>query len=389
MLTQVFDEPSHTYVAWGQPVARSVTALVASVFEVFDPEACTQTYLARWAATPGSKYYERIQRVRAEGGDDAEAAARIRDGWRERGELASRLGTELHRAIELDLNGVPIAPPPELRCELAQWAAWKASDVVRQCGLRPLRTELTVAWRTDDGAVVTAGQVDALLIDKHGHHYMFDFKRTAHALDSHAPGVAGRTGRGPLAHVPDTPFMRYSLQQVSRGSVACLRPLPLAPAPRERDSPSCNASLAPLALAQSLYALMLQQTHGVAVDDRGQIPRAERSASDRTRTGIPHRPTARSPSLRAADLRPQPGSRCRRKARRVRHLSGRVPSPCSRSTSRRTGGLMAASKQPIGSVHLADQPGRHSATSSFHASCNSAGAPLARTARCSSGASSA
>ena len=112
---------------------------------------------------------------------------------------------------------------------------------------------------------------DVVLIDKHGHHYMFDFKRTAHALDSHAPGVAGRTGRGPLAHVPDTPFMRYSLQQVSRGSVACLRPLPLAPAPRERDSPSCNASLAPLALAQSLYALMLQQTHGVAVDDRSYL----------------------------------------------------------------------------------------------------------------------
>ena len=48
---------------------------------------------------------------------------------------------------------------------------------MREYGLMPYRTELTVAARAN-GTVVCAGQIDALFIDKHGFCYMVDWKRS-------------------------------------------------------------------------------------------------------------------------------------------------------------------------------------------------------------------
>ena len=107
-----------------------------------------------------------------------------------------------------------------------------------------------MGWRAD-GRSISAGQIDALYVDKRGLHYLFDFKRTAkhHKLDPKEKGFApGRgqppaCGLGPMAHLPDTHFQRYSLQT-------------------------------------SIYNLMLANTHGVDVGDRMYILRmhADREA---------------------------------------------------------------------------------------------------------------
>ena len=85
--------------------------------------------------------------------------------------VGPRLGTALHHYIECELNGTPIPPPADLETEIAQWHCWRQSAVMREYGLMPYRTELTVAARAN-GTVVCAGQIDALFIDKHGFCYM-------------------------------------------------------------------------------------------------------------------------------------------------------------------------------------------------------------------------
>lgn len=95
-----------------------------------------------------------------------------------------------------------------------------------------------MGWRAD-GQSVSAGQIDALYVDKDGLHYLFDFKRVAknHKLDPEEKGFTpGRgmppaCGLGPMAHLPDTHFQKYSLQT-------------------------------------SIYNLMLENTHRVDVGDR-------------------------------------------------------------------------------------------------------------------------
>ena len=93
-------------------------------------------------------------------------------------------------------------------------------------------TELCVAWRAN-GRSVSAGQIDALYIDKDGQYYILDFKRvkSKHKLDPNEkgfclPGEDPACALPPLAHLPDTHLQKYSLQT-------------------------------------SIYNLMLHQTHGI------------------------------------------------------------------------------------------------------------------------------
>ena len=58
---------------------------------------------------------------------------------------------------------------------------------------------------------------------------MVDFKRTKKSIDANPSSAFGRTGTSPVGHVSDTAFHKYSLQQ-------------------------------------SMYELMLEQTHGLRCD---------------------------------------------------------------------------------------------------------------------------
>ena len=103
--------------------------------------------------------------------------------------------------------------------EVAQFNAFKASPWYTSRQLKPVRTELCVGWRVD-GQSVSAGQIDALYVDKDGLYYLLDFKRVAkhHKLDpkekgfTTGRGVPPACGLGLMAHLPDTHYQRYSLQ---------------------------------------------------------------------------------------------------------------------------------------------------------------------------------
>ena len=279
-----FVEEGHKYTVYGQPIERSTTRVLATFFAEFDAVANTNEWYDRWKGNPHHKYYKLIQDTLAAGGDDEAAKAAVRASWDALGAEAARLGTALHLHCEYDLNGEvrsaqrfrpPLSStqhlPPYLPCsltalhlalpqaqplnteiskEIAQFKAFKASPWATTRGLRPVRTEVCVGWRAD-GRSVSAGQIDALYVDKHGQHYLFDFKRVAknHKLDPKEKGFTpGRgtppaCGLGPMAHLPDTHYQKYSLQT-------------------------------------SIYNLMLANTHGVDVGDRMYLLRmhADRNA---------------------------------------------------------------------------------------------------------------
>ena len=180
---------------------------------VQDPERCTLRHFARWARDPQSKYHQTIRHVRERSGTDEQAAAVIRQGWAALGEDASRLGTAFHLHAELAANRVAADVPRELRKEVEQFEAFLRSDFVQSAGLRPYRTELSVAWRVD-GHAVSAGQIDMLYQSRDGGFTIVDFKRVAskHSLEPWASSY-GKYGKPPLEEVPDAPFWRYSLQQ--------------------------------------------------------------------------------------------------------------------------------------------------------------------------------
>ena len=124
---------------------------------------------------------------------------------------------------------------------MAQYEAFKASAFACERGLTPLRSELCVAYRGDDGLVACAGQIDALYRDTDGRVYLFDFKRVdpKHKLVPTARGFKGARGKGVAAHLPDAHYWRYSLQT-------------------------------------SAYNVMLRTTHGLDAGDRMYLLRMHR-----------------------------------------------------------------------------------------------------------------
>ena len=105
--------------------------------------------------------------------------------------------------------------------EIAQFDTFKASQFYSSRQLKPVRTELCVGWRTN-GQSISAGQIDALYVDKDGLYYLLDFKRVAkhHKLCPKDKGFAVRgeappVGVGPMAHLRPTPTSR---------STRCRRP---------------------------------------------------------------------------------------------------------------------------------------------------------------------
>jgi hypothetical protein len=123
----------------------------------------------------------------------------------------------LHCEYALDEQSLP--RDAEIEKEIVKFESFLASPWVQPLELRPVRTELCVAYRPG-GRVVSAGQIDALYVDKDGLYYILDFKRVAkhHKLDPKGKGFTPNrdtppaTGLGALSHLPDTHFQHYSLQ---------------------------------------------------------------------------------------------------------------------------------------------------------------------------------
>ena len=203
-----FNEPTHTYFLDGRAVPISVTSVVGRLFSEFDPDETLVLYYERWKSSGSSKYEDVI----SSSATDDEAKAAIKLQWEAAGRQASELGTRIHAAAELALNGgVPSGDAiKDVEREFSAFQSW-FSEFALPNKLTAFRTELAVFLASGDGTPLLAGMIDALFVDADGRHWLIDWKRTK-APFGPSERSYGRKGFGAACKLPETKFLRFSLQ---------------------------------------------------------------------------------------------------------------------------------------------------------------------------------
>ena len=203
-----FIEPTHNYFLDGRAVPISVTSVVGRLFSEFDPEETLSLYYQRWKSSGSSKYEDVISSA----ANDDEAKAAIKLQWETAGTQASELGTRIHAAAELALNGgVPSGDAvKDVEREFSAFQSW-LSEFALPNRLTAFRTELPVFLALADGTPLLAGMIDGLFVDSENKYWLVDWKRTK-APFGKSERSYGRKGFGAARKLPETKWTRYSLQ---------------------------------------------------------------------------------------------------------------------------------------------------------------------------------
>lgn len=110
-----FVESSHKYYLDGKALPISVTGFYGRYFDHFDANAVVRQNINRWRTNTKDKRYTFLQAMTRLGASTEAIEDAIKLAWILNGEQQSSLGTALHRAIELTMNGQPIPPVPEIQ----------------------------------------------------------------------------------------------------------------------------------------------------------------------------------------------------------------------------------------------------------------------------------
>jgi len=201
-------EENHIY--WLDGATRfplSVSSVWAMFFPHFDPIATVERCFDKWSQNVNSKYYQHINARLHLGCTKDAIKESIVQGWKDVGDEASRLGTHMHRQIELALNG---APYEKQLMEMVQFKSFM-EKVVEFKGWVPYRTE----WSVYDAERMIAGQIDAVFYDPVADEYhMVDWKRSRSSLDVFAgQHLHDRRGKSPCDFLIDNKFSHYAAQQ--------------------------------------------------------------------------------------------------------------------------------------------------------------------------------
>jgi hypothetical protein len=205
-----FEEESHTYTIDG--VAKgwvSCTTFLHCFFGHFDADVVIAKMMngPRWFE---SKYY-------------GMTADEIKKMWSDKGQKASLAGTRMHLDIEHFYNALPVhwttdAKPVDVEtgCSaMVEADAWEAAagsewnyflEFQRKhgSGFIPFRTE----WLVFDTEHKVAGSVDMVYMKPDGTLAIYDWKRVGELKTENQ----WQSGLGPLDHLPDEKYWRYSIQ---------------------------------------------------------------------------------------------------------------------------------------------------------------------------------
>ena len=204
-----FEETGHSYTLNGVTAPISVTGLISKHFESFDGPAVVEQYFDRWKHTPTSNYHNLIQQHP----DDEDAKRAILDSWEAKKQEACRLGTAMHRSVELLLNGAPLETcgDPEIEDEINAFLVWHDQKVRRE-GWCTVATELLVGGLDAEGKLCLGGAIDALFTNREGEYVLLDWKRTAKKFGPDEDTRFAKRGTGPAAELLDSKYNRYALQ---------------------------------------------------------------------------------------------------------------------------------------------------------------------------------
>lgn len=186
-----FDEEPHIYYIDGEPYNLSVTGFVHKFFKEFDNREIIYKNYDKWVKDRKVPYCDMTK-------DE------ILDSWDKNRDEAARLGTIMHRDIELCYNGVPCDKPTK---EFMMFIEFFKEHT----NLTPYRTE----WEIYHEELGLAGSVDMLFKDKtDGKYVLCDWKRSKeiklNAFSSRHTGP--RMAEYPIHHLEDCNFIHYSLQ---------------------------------------------------------------------------------------------------------------------------------------------------------------------------------
>ena len=182
-----FDEVEHVYTFSGKRVPRSVTKLLHTYSQDFDPLIA-------------------LSIMKPETRQDLEAIAGPEDKdiiayWRTNGEIQRARGQLLHYHAEQILNGRSVEEPhsPELR-----QANRIIDGFILARGLLPFRTEVCLYHKK----LNIAGQADLLCVDPTKRLVICDWKRSRDIRMENG----FRSLKEPLEHLPDSNYWLYALQ---------------------------------------------------------------------------------------------------------------------------------------------------------------------------------
>ena len=194
----IFDSTKHNYTCNNLVGFTSVTGWVKTHFKHFDANATVDKIMSSRNWTK-SKYFGKTK-------DE------ILSGWTTNANLASSLGTEMHKSIESYYNLTPnqrseilSQPLPYIIASL-NLPNHFINFVKNNDHLTPFRSE----WMIFDESIKIAGSVDMLFEQPDGSLIIYDWKRCKGIVKTSPFNSYSTTDC--IEHFPDTNFWHYALQ---------------------------------------------------------------------------------------------------------------------------------------------------------------------------------
>jgi hypothetical protein len=183
-----FFEKDHYYTIDDNIVERSVTTIAGSIFSKFDPDKAIKSMK--------SKSTWRDHELYGKTNDE------IKNIWNDNGQVASMLGTQMHRAIELYYNNIEQEDHDILNTIEYKYFLNFVKD---HPNIIPYRTE----WSIYHDEFNIAGQIDLCSINDDGTYSIYDWKRSK-KIDM--CGYNGKKAEEPFKYIPDGNYWKYTLQ---------------------------------------------------------------------------------------------------------------------------------------------------------------------------------
>jgi hypothetical protein len=186
-----FFEPTHTYYIKGSSdKVISCTGFLHHFFPHFEPKKTIAKMMSspKWPLSP---YF-------------GKTAEEIEKQWSDSGKEASGLGTAMHLAIEMFLNGAHELIDPNVKLT-PEWTYFM--NFWNECGddLEPYRME----WEVWSEEHLLCGSIDGVFRRKSdGKICIYDWKRSKEIKTSND----FETGYPPVEHLPNCNYWHYSLQ---------------------------------------------------------------------------------------------------------------------------------------------------------------------------------
>jgi hypothetical protein len=199
-----FDDIPHLYYVRGQEGYISVTTVIHEFFEEFDADKIATRMVNRLDFLTSAKYTQYHQYCFNE---DKTLKTKdmikdqIIDSWERNRDECARLGTKLHRNIELFYNSEPVNDTSvEFQHHFKRFHAM----ITKKRGWVPYRTEFMIF----DEESHICGSIDMIYFcPSQKTYHMVDWKRSK-AINKHGFHL----GKGPCAGIQDCNFEHYSLQ---------------------------------------------------------------------------------------------------------------------------------------------------------------------------------